>query len=117
MKNTTNLFLQILSDHWKNFKRYRSQYATPYYDEIIKKVLFCADPQQGYVKYKCTNCGQDEKVIGLTYKHSFSLRCGSIKAMKFVEEVTVKMYSCITYKHLTLTMLDVLWREFYNGCF
>lgn len=114
MTKTKNLLLKIISDSWDQFKSYRPQYATEYYDEVIDKVQKCGDPAEGFIRYQCTYCGEDEKIIGFTCKNSFCLKCGTIKSMKFVEEVKAKMISKVTYRHLTLTMPNRLWKIFYK---
>lgn len=113
--NKKNLILEIISDFWEDFKSYRPAYATKYYDKVINKVLSCGDQSEGYIRYQCTYCGEDDRVIGFTCKSAFCLRCGSIKGMKFVEEVKAKLYVGIDYRHLTLTMPDELWKIFYKN--
>ena len=115
MNKKTNPFLEILSDYWDNFKEIYPAYATNYYNKIINKVLSCSDKSKGFIKYQCTYCGEDEKTIAFTCKHSFCLRCGGMRGLKFVEEVKAKMYSGVSYRHLTLTMPECLWAIFYKN--
>ncbi|MBF0367289.1 MAG: transposase zinc-binding domain-containing protein [Oligoflexia bacterium] len=114
MNKISNVFLKIFSDFWDKFKTHKPKYASTYFDRIIEKTSKCSDPQEGFVRYRCTHCGQDERVVGFTCKHSFCLRCGSIKAMKFVEEIKAKLYPEVDYRHLTLTLHEVFWKVFYK---
>ncbi|MBF0316485.1 MAG: transposase zinc-binding domain-containing protein, partial [Oligoflexia bacterium] len=69
MTKKTNLFLKIFADFWDHFKIFRANYASKYFDDIVKKVASCADLQEGFVRYQCLHCGRDERVIGFTCKH------------------------------------------------
>lgn len=110
-----NLFLRILSESWEKFKQKYPTYSTEYYNDIIKKVQSCGDPAFGFIKYQCLYCGEDEKVIGFTCKNSFCLRCGTTKAMNFVEEVTAKLYSGVKYSHLVFTIPEQFRAIFYKN--
>jgi hypothetical protein len=115
MAKKPNLFLQILSDTWQEFKQKFPAYSSPHYEKTIEKVLNCGDSSQGFIKYQCLYCGEDERIIGFTCKSSFCLRCGSTKAMNFVEEVKAKLYDGVTYKHLVFTIPEQLRPIFYKN--
>jgi hypothetical protein len=56
-----DIFKQIFRDNWGNFRRKYPRYSSVYYDEVIKKMLFCGDVVSGYSIYRCINCGLEEK--------------------------------------------------------
>lgn len=46
-----NVFKQIFTDHWDTFRQAHTRYQTPYYDELVAKMLACGNPQRmGYVE-------------------------------------------------------------------
>jgi Putative transposase/Transposase zinc-binding domain len=110
-----NLFLQVIEDNWERFKKKYSSYATVHYDEVIEKVLGCGDPEFGYVKFQCMNCGQDSKTVAFSCKSRFCLRCGRVSAAGFVEEIRAKLHPCVVYRHLILTIPEQLRVLFYEN--
>jgi hypothetical protein len=114
MAKDSNLFLQIFKDSWDLFKQIKPAYSIEYYESVVSKIIKCGDVNEGYIKFECDYCGEDELTIGFSCKHSFCLKCGTIKAMQFVEEIKAKMFDDVTYKHLTLTMAEDFWTTFYR---
>ena len=41
-----NVFKQIFADHWPGFKQFRPRYDTPYYDDLVAKMLGCGNPDK-----------------------------------------------------------------------
>jgi hypothetical protein len=115
VQKRANLFLQIIEDNWERFKKKHSSYATQYYDEVIEKVLGCGDPEFGYVKFQCMNCGQDSKTVAFCCKSRFCLRCGRVSAAGFVEEIRTKLHPGVPYRHLILTIPEQLRPLFYSN--
>ena len=53
-----SVFQQIFADHWAAFQHAHPRYQTPYYDELVRKMLDCGNPaQMGYVEYRCLPSG------------------------------------------------------------
>ena len=52
MQKGKNLFNQIISDHWGDFKEKHPKYDTPQYNEVIEKTLNCGMEQGGYAEYR-----------------------------------------------------------------
>jgi hypothetical protein len=44
LNHRQNIFTKILGDNWDRFKAEFPSYADPYYEEVMTKVLGCADP-------------------------------------------------------------------------
>ena len=109
-----NLFVRILKDNWGAFKSKHPSYANEYYDGIIQKVVNCGDPSFGYIKYQCLWCGVGTKVIGMSCKTRFCLRCSRLVAADFVAEVQSKLHVGVIYRHLILTLPEQLWSLFYE---
>jgi hypothetical protein len=46
-----SVFQQIFADHWEVFQHTHPRYQTPYYDELVRKMLDCGNPtKMGYVE-------------------------------------------------------------------
>ena len=45
-----NVFKQIFADHWEGFKRKYPKYSEGHYEEQVKKMLSCKQPEEmGYI--------------------------------------------------------------------
>lgn len=58
-----NTFKQIFRDHSDDFKALNPRYNTPYYHEVIQKMLDCGDPEKmGFAQFRCFNCGEERRI-------------------------------------------------------
>ena len=74
-----NVFKEIFTEHWEGFKQFRPRYATPYYDDLVDKMLRCGNPDQmGYIEYRCLHCGQGKHLVSMSCKSSLCLRCAKV---------------------------------------
>ena len=74
-----NIFKQIFADHGEEFKKKCPMYDTAYYEDLVRKMLNCGDPDKmGYIEYRCVHCGKGERVISMSCKCSLCLRCGKV---------------------------------------
>ena len=110
-----NIFLEIFKDNWIPFKQKFPGYATAYYDDVIKKVINCGDPNFGYSKYQCLHCGLSDKIVGFSCKSTFCLKCSRLVTADFVEEVQRKLHSGVVYRHLVLTIPSELRPLFHSN--
>ena len=70
-----NTFKKIFRDHWDQYKTAYPRYNSDYYDNVIRKMLDCGDPDKmGYARYWCCCCGESRK-IAFTCKSCFCLTC------------------------------------------
>src|SRR5438445_6668181 len=70
-----NVFKQIFADHWPGFKQFRPRYDTPYYDDLVAKMLGCGNPDKmGSIEYRCLHCGQGKHLVSMTCIPHFSAR-------------------------------------------
>jgi hypothetical protein len=114
-KQGWNVYKQIFSDHWGEFKRRYSKYDDQYYDELVEKMLSCGDPAQiGYVEYMCFECGECKRVVSMSCKCTLCLRCGNVKADDWVEKVSEKLHEGVIYRHIVLTVPADYRSTFYN---
>ena len=77
-----NVFKQIFTEHWEGFKPFRPRYNTPYYDDLVDKMLRCGNPDQiGYIEYRCLHCGQGKHRVAMSCKSSLYLRCAKVRSI------------------------------------
>ncbi len=111
-----NIFKQIFSDHWKKFKELYPKYNTEYYNKLVTKMLSCGNPKDmGYIEYRCTNCWQDSRVISMSCKCSLCLKCGKVYVDDWVSQVSRMIHEGIIYRHIVLTVPEILRVIFYNN--
>ena len=74
-----SVFQHIFADHWEAFQHAHPRYQTPYYDELVRKMLDCGNPaQMGYAEYRCLHCGQGKHLVAMSCKSSLCLRCAKV---------------------------------------
>ena len=76
----------------------------------VKRFLGCCDPEHGYKKYYCPNCGW-ERVVAFRCKSRFCPRCGKHHADKWAEQLAETMYR-VPHRHMVFTMPAALWGYF-----
>lgn len=114
-KKISNHFIEILKRSWSKFKRKHSSYEIEYYDEIVKKVIHCRDPEFGYVEYQCMECGRGIHRVGFSCKSKFCIHCSRKSSKDFIDEMMCKLHPDIVYRHLILTVPEQLRRFFYRN--
>ncbi|MBW1887481.1 MAG: transposase zinc-binding domain-containing protein [Deltaproteobacteria bacterium] len=111
-----NIFKQIFSDHWEKFKELYPKYNREYYNKLVTKMLSCGNPKDmGYIEYRCTNCWQDSRVISMSCKCSLCLKCGKVYVDNWVSQVSRMIHEGIIYRHIVLTVPEILRVIFYNN--
>ena len=112
----SNVFKQIFADHWDVFKQSHPRYNTSYYDDLVQKMLGCGDPDKmGYIEYRCQHCGQGQHWVSMTCKSSLCLRCAKVYVDDWVTQVSKMLHPGVVYRHIVLTMPDVLRPPFYQN--
>jgi Transposase zinc-binding domain len=110
-----NVFKQIFTEHWEGFKPFRPRYNTPYYDDLVDKMLRCGNPDQiGSIEYRCLHCGQGKHRVAMSCKSSLCLRCAKVYVDNWVAQVGKMLHDGVIYRHIVLTVPDVLRTPFYQ---
>ena len=110
-----NVYKQIFSDHWEEFKRLYPLYDKPYYDKLVEKMLACGNPEEmGYIEYRCLHCGQETRIVSMSCKCSLCLRCGKVYVDDWVSQISKMLHGGVIYRHIVLTVPEVLRKTFYN---
>jgi hypothetical protein len=90
-------------------KETRPRYNNPYYDALVQKMLGCGDPDQmGYIEYRCQHCGEGTHWVSMTCKSCLCLRCAKVYVDDWVSQVSKMLHPGVVYRHIVLTMPDVL---------
>lgn len=111
-----NVYKQIFAEHWEAFRQAHARYQTPYYDELVAKMLACGNPERmGYVEYRCLHCGQGKHVVSMSCKSSLCLRCAIVYADTWVSQVSQALHEGVIYRHIILTVPALLRTTFYQN--
>jgi Putative transposase/Transposase zinc-binding domain len=110
-----SVFQQIFADHWEAFQHAHRRYQTPYYDELVRKMLDCGNPaKMGYVEYRCLHCGQGKHRVAMSCKSSLCLRCAKVHVDNWVSQVSKVLHEGIIYRHIILTVPAMFRTTFYQ---
>lgn len=106
----------IFRTHFEPFWAQNQQKYPAYLREQIwtqvNKMIHCADPQQGYIKYKCTKCGE-EKAIGFTCKSRFCNSCGKRYSDEWSDKQKAKLWDVI-HRHCVFTIPEEFRSHFFH---
>ena len=110
-----NVFKQIFIDHWDGFTHVHPRYNTRYYDGLVDKMLGCGNPDKmGYIEYRCQHCGQGKHLVSMSCKSSLCLRCAKVYVDDWVGQVSRMLHEGVIYRHIVLTMPEMLRTTFYR---
>jgi hypothetical protein len=110
-----NTFKQIFYDHWDAFKHAHPRFDCPDYNDTIRKMLNCGDPDKmGFVQYRCCSCGQIRR-IAFTCKSCFCLSCAKVYTDRWADFIARRLLPQITYRHVVLTMPEFLRLWFFRN--
>src|SRR3954454_6933827 len=100
-----NIFKQIFTEHWDGFTRVPPRYHTPYYDDLVDKMLRCGDPaKMGSIEYRCLQCGEGTHRVAMSCKSSLCLRCAKVSVDNWVSQVSQMLHEGVIYRHIILTV-------------
>jgi len=100
-----NRFKQIFADGWEAFKHQHPRYEAV--DDLVRKMLGCGDPANGYAVYVCPDC-QERCVVAFSCKSQFCLSCAKVYGQQWVETVQAMLHPGVSYRHLILTVPERL---------
>lgn len=110
-----NVFKQIFVEHWDGFKRVHPRYNQRYYDGLVDKMLRCGNPEKmGYIEYRCLHCGEGTHRVAMSCKSSLCLRCAKVYVDNWVSQVSTMLHEGVIYRHIVLTMPEMLRKTFYQ---
>jgi hypothetical protein len=110
-----HVFKEIFTDHWGGFQQRRARYARPYYDARVEKRLSCGHPERmGDIAYRCEPCGQGKHLVSMRCKSSWCLRCAKVYVDAWVAQVSKLLQEGVIYRHIVLTVPDVVRTPFYQ---
>jgi hypothetical protein len=110
-----NIFKQIFAEHWGGFQRVHPRYNTSYYDGLVDKMLGCGDPDRmGSIEYRCLQCGEGTHRVAMSGTSSLCLRCAKVYVDHWVSQVSHMLHEGIIYRHIVLTVPEILRKTFYQ---
>ena len=111
-----SVFQQIFADHWEAFQHAHPRYQTPYYNDLVGKMLACGNrAQMGYVEYRCLHCGQGKHRVAMSCKSSLCLRCAKVAVDNWVSQVSRVLHEGVIYRHIILTVPAMFRTTFYQN--
>jgi hypothetical protein len=111
-----SVFQQIFADHWEVFQQAHPRYQTPYYNELVSKMLDGGNPaKMGYVEYRCLHCGQGKHLVSMSCKSSLCLRCAKVYTDNWVSQVSKVLHAGVIYRHIILTVPAMFRTTFYQN--
>ena len=111
-----SVFQQIFTDHGQAFQQAHPRYQTPYYDELVRKMLDCSTPaKMGYVESRCLHCGQGQHLVAMSCKSSLCLRCAKVYTDNWVSQVSKVLHEGVIYRHIILTGPAMFRTSFYQN--
>ena len=108
-------FKEIFRTHWESFKKAFSRYREVRYDEAVRKMLGCGDPENGYATYVCGDCGGDHKKVPFSCKSCFCLSCAKVYTDQWAARIEAILFPGVAYRHTVLTVPDELRIYFYKN--
>ncbi|SDM68561.1 Transposase zinc-binding domain-containing protein [Halanaerobium congolense] len=101
----------ILNDHWEEFKIKHLPGRVPadmlnHVIDQVEKSMECGNPENGYAKYKCLDCGE-EHIVSFSCKSRFCSRCGKVYVDKWVDK-QVDMILDVSHRHMVFTVPEEL---------
>ena len=111
-----SVFQQIFAEHWDAFAYAHPRYQTPYYEDLVAKMLACGNPaKMGYVEYRCLRCGQGTHRVAMSCKSSLCLRCAKVHVDNWVSQVSQSLHAGVIYRHIILTVPAMFRTTFYQN--
>jgi hypothetical protein len=111
-----SVFQQLFADHWDAFAHAHPRYQTPYYEDLVAKMLACGNPEQmGYVEYRCLRCGQGTHRVAMSCKSVLCLRCAKVHVDNWVSQVSQVLHAGVIYRHIILTVPALFRTTFYHN--
>lgn len=108
-------FKDIFRTNWESFKETFSRYQSDRYDEAVRKMLGCGNPENGYATYICSKCGGDQKKVPFSCKSCFCLSCAKVYTDQWAVRIKAILFPGVAYRHTVLTIPDELRIYFYRN--
>jgi len=114
LNQSRDVFKQVFIDHWAEFLEMNPGYQAEYYDTVIKKMLGCGDPENGFISYRCLQCGEVKRVP-FSCKSGFCLSCAKIYTDEWVDYLSEALFTRMRYRHVVLTVPEQFRKWFYHN--
>jgi hypothetical protein len=92
---------QIFIDNWEKFCKIRTNI-----NREVNKMLNCGSLDNGFIEFKCENCGEIKKV-GFKCKSRFCTSCGKKKSEEWSDEMVNRLINS-KHRHMVFTIPEEL---------
>lgn len=103
---TCNLLQEILRDHWAAVEPLLDQRLPPEVAaaarDAVPKVLRCATPECGFVRYRCPDC-ESFHTVCFSCKSRLCSRCGRARAAEAAASAQARLLN-VRHRHLTFSV-------------
>ena len=103
LDQSKNVFKQIFIDYWAEFLEMNREYQAEYHDTVIKKMLGYGDPENGFMSYRCLQCGEVKRIPS-NCQSSFCLFWAKIYPDEWVDYLSEALFTKMRYRHVVLTV-------------
>jgi hypothetical protein len=99
------VFTRIFADHWDPFQRAHPRAQTPYYDNLVAKMLACGNAaKMGDVAYRCLYGGPGKHVVARRCQSALCRRCAKVYVDNWVSQVRRVLHEGVMYRPSILTV-------------
>lgn len=91
----------LLNNNWEEYRNSNKYEVRDIEIKEVEKMLGCMNPEKGYSKYICEDCGE-VKIIPHSCKSKICSICGKKHADEWAEKINKEMYA-VPYRHIILT--------------
>lgn len=106
-------FKQIFIDHFSAFQDKYPRFKEEYFTKAVKKMLGCAEEENGFSKYTCPTCHKT-KVVPFSCESYFCLSCAKIRLDEWLNKIEDILFDEVEYRHVILTMPAKLRNYFFE---
>lgn len=101
-----DIIKKIFKENWDKFLDKYGKRTRKVVQEEVEKMMKCGSKENGYIKIKCPECG-NEKIVGFTCKSRICSSCGKIRMDDFAEELKGRLINT-KHRHMVFTIPDEL---------
>ena len=110
-----SVFQQIFAEHWDGFSVPIRGIRPPTTMVWWPRCWRVAIRQDGYVEYRCLQCGQGTHRVAMSCKSSLCLRCAKVHVDNWVSQVSTMLHEGVIYRHIILTVPAMFRTTFYQN--
>jgi len=95
----------IANGNWERFKAENPNLPL-YVVEEVERMLHCRDLENGFLTYKCPECGASKTIL-LACKSRICTRCGKTYTDQWADQLVSSLYA-VSHRHMVFTIPEEL---------